>query len=463
MQNTPEILIVDELSADRQSLQKAFEAAGFKVTSCRNHARGVAAIRSATPSAMILGATLPDGCGMDLLSLPELAANTPPFIVIADQVGVQDVVDAMKAGALDVVERPLFAGHILSLMTKALTDRGISKPAPKAAEPASALSRPPIIGKSDALMKVIESMELVTRSNSATVLVQGESGTGKELIARAIHFDGPRSKERFLAINCATLTESLLEAELFGYEKGAFTGALETGKKGLFEAANGGTLFLDEIGDLASSLQAKLLRALQEGSFKRVGGIEDVHVDVRVIAATNRDLLEDTQTGRFRADLYYRLNVVPIEVPPLRARRSDITELALYFINRFADDLGKSIRTISVAAKDRLQNHPWPGNIRELRNVCEYAAIVCDQDVIETRHLTLPTPQADEAMKDSIPLGDRTLKGMESELIHTILNETHFNISRAASILGINRSTLYNKMKDYGLEREKCPRQRQTV
>ncbi|MCA9323157.1 MAG: sigma-54-dependent Fis family transcriptional regulator, partial [Planctomycetes bacterium] len=261
-----------------------------------------------------------------------------------------------------------------------------------------------------------------------------------------------------LAVNCATLTENLLEAELFGYEKGAFTGALATGKKGLFEAASGGTLFLDEVGELAPSLQARLLRVLQEGTFKRVGGVTDIQVDVRVIAATNRDLRSETAEGRFRADLFYRLSVVPVTVPPLRKRRSDIPVLCDHFLERFAQEMDKTIRGFSQAARERLQSWNWPGNVRELRNVCEYAVIVCDGEVIEARHLTLPDMQSTDEKRaggiDTLHLEDLSLKSMESELIRVVLEETRFNITRAATVLGINRSTLYNKMKDYGLQRD---------
>ena len=310
------------------------------------------------------------------------------------------------------------------------------------------------------MQKVMDQIDRVSRTPGTTVLIQGESGTGKELVARAVHFDGDRRNRPFMAINCAALNESILEAELFGYEKGAFTGANTTGKKGLFEAADGGTVFLDEIGEMSQPLQAKLLRVLQENSFKRGGGVHDVHVDIRVIAATNRDLWEEVTAGRFRKDFYFRLNVMPIRVPSLRERRQDIPELANYFLERFAESLRKNINGLSDEAQRVLLDHAWPGNVRELRNVCEYAVIVCDGSMIEPRHLALSElPAETVGVEDDggmvLPLKDWSIRSMEEELIRMVLSETRFNITRAARELGINRSTLYNKMRDYGLSRDR--------
>jgi transcriptional regulator with PAS, ATPase and Fis domain len=262
-----------------------------------------------------------------------------------------------------------------------------------------------------------------------------------------------------MAINCAALNENILEAELFGYERGAFTGAQAGGKQGLFEAADGGSVFLDEVGETAPALQAKLLRFLEESTFKRVGGIKDIRVDLRIIAATNRDLWEDVRSGSFRKDLFFRLNVMPIHVPSLRERSADILLLARHFLGRFAADLRKPVSTFSEEAEKLLLGHAWPGNIRELRNVCEYAVIVCDGHAVEARHIALNDEPAEsgaaadagDSQGSTLRLRDRTLRSAEEDLIKLVLGETRFNVTRAARLLGINRSTLYNKMKSFGL------------
>lgn len=407
---------------------------------------------------------LPDGTGLELLSDASRRGEAPVGMVIADHLDTRDIVEAMRRGAVDVLEKPVYAERIISLLQPALEKRRqTSRKTDSGPAPVSPLSRPPIVGGSLALKRVMDQVARVAGTPGTTVLIQGESGTGKELVARAIHFDGDRRDRPFMAINCAALNESILEAELFGYEKGAFTGANTTGKKGLFEAAHGGTVFLDEIGEMSTALQAKLLRILQESTFKRVGGIHDVTVDIRIIAATNRDLWDEVATGGFRKDLYFRLNVMPIRIPPLRERSEDTVELARHFLERFAEAMRKPIQGLSEEAERILSDHPWPGNVRELRNVCEYAVIVCDGSLIEPRHLSLtdlpaPENEAEGAEDESgpfLPLKSWSLKSMEEELIRMVLAETRFNITRAARELGINRSTLYNKMRDYGLSRDR--------
>ena len=464
MQVKPTLLIVDDDLSHSEELERAFRDEGFEVQSVQDCAHARAEIRRRPPTVLVTGSELADGRGMELLESEEIIENQTVTVVLVREPAIQDVVEAVNLGAIDVLEKPVFPGHLSGIIAKALTERSTLNTAKSQDIQVDALARPPIIGQSQKLQSLIDSLTLVTRAPKATVLIEGESGTGKELIARAIHYDGPRRHQPFLAVNCATLTENLLEAELFGYEKGAFTGALSSGKKGLFDAADGGTLFLDEVGELAPGLQARLLRVLQEGTIKRVGGVGDVRVDVRIIAATNRDLREEVSQSRFRADLFYRLNVVPVTVPPLRQRDGDIPELCRYFLDKFSIELGKNINGFSPEARTKLASYPWPGNVRELRNVCEYAAIVCDGDVIEIRHLIIPeveTPKSE--IKDVLPLADMSLRGMESELIRMVLSETRFNITRAANVLGINRSTLYNKMRDYGLERDERSRIRQSV
>jgi DNA-binding NtrC family response regulator len=474
----PFVVLADADLDHTEELRRLLAAEGCETQITMSVAETLAALRRRPPTALFLGQSLPDGQGIDLLDDDEVRAARCVCILLVDEAPVADVVEAIKRGALDVLEKPVFASQVARIVTHVAGTRRAESAATAASAAPDDLARPPIVGHSPAITQVMDALKLVTKAPKATVLIEGESGTGKELIARAVHFDSPRKDGPFMAVNCAALNENLLEAELFGHEKGAFTGALASGKKGLFEAAAGGTLFLDEIGELAPGMQAKLLRVIQEGTFKRVGGIADVRADVRIIAATNRDLRREVKEGRFRADLYYRLNVVPVRVPALRERLDDVAELSRFFIAKISAELGKKIKGVAPRALERLMAYDWPGNIRELRNVCEYAAIVCDGDLIETRHLTIPeselrptdrfTPADEDDTVTPEPQTsdggrDLSLRSMESELIRTVLNETRFNISRAASVLGINRSTLYNKMRDLGMHPPARPKLRQSV
>jgi two-component system response regulator AtoC len=372
-----------------------------------------------------------------------------PVLVVMRGPRAEEVAKVMRAGADEIVDAPYDPDQVLDAVETLLR---VYRAASGRTEGRGGAARPLIVGSSPCLECVLAVVERVAKTRNTTVLIQGESGTGKELIARAIHHDGARRDRPFMAINCAALNESILEAEIFGYEKGAFTGANASGKKGLFEAADGGTLFLDEIGEMTQGLQAKLLRVLQENSFKRVGGVADVRVDVRIIASTNRDLRDEVRKGTFRSDLFFRLNVMPIRVPPLRERKEDIPEVAGHFLSRFAAEMGKRVSGFSTEALRLLTNHSWPGNIRELRNVCEYAVIVCDGEYVEPRHLSIAEAEP-AGGGDVLALKDRSIRTMEQELIKVVLAETRFNISRAARTLGINRSTLYNKMRDLGFSR----------
>ncbi len=458
MSNKNSILIVEPQADLRQELMESLNAEGFRVVSAGDLQTARRLLSSQPVDAVVTELRLPDGGGLDLIREVSRRPDAPVVAAISDYPDTREVVEAMRCGALDVVEKPVYVERLTHLIQSGLDARkGANQ---KKAPAVDQLSRPPIVGDSPELQKVMDHIDRVSRTPGTTVLIQGESGTGKELVARAVHFDGDRRNRPFMAINCAALNESILEAELFGYEKGAFTGANTTGKKGLFEAADGGTVFLDEIGEMSQPLQAKLLRVLQENSFKRVGGVHDVHVDIRVIAATNRDLWEEVTAGRFRKDFYFRLNVMPIRVPSLRERRQDIPELASYFLERFAESLRKNISGLSDDAQRVLLDHAWPGNVRELRNVCEYAVIVCDGSMIEPRHLALSElPMESVGVEDDggmvLPLKDWSIRSMEEELIRMVLSETRFNITRAARELGINRSTLYNKMRDYGLSRDR--------
>lgn len=304
------------------------------------------------------------------------------------------------------------------------------------------------------LSELVMRIDRVALAARTTVLIQGESGAGKELVARAIHELSSRRGGPFVALNCAALTEGLLEAELFGYGPGAFTGGDPRGRTGLLEAAEGGTLVFDEIGELAPALQAKLLRALQERAYRRVGETLERPFDVRIVAATHRDLAREVAQGRFREDLFYRLNVLSLGVPPLRARTEDVLPLARRFLARAAAEFGTGARELSGAALAALERHPWPGNVRELEHAVQRAALLSNGPTIEPAHLELgPTAPggAPLAQVDVLPLGDRSLRAVEQTLIRRVLEESSGNRSRAASVLGINRTTLYAKLKAYGI------------
>jgi two-component system response regulator AtoC len=318
-----------------------------------------------------------------------------------------------------------------------------------------------LLGRSPAMRDIYRTIRQLSRSASTTVLIEGESGTGKELIARAIHYTSSRREEPFVAVNCAALTETLLEAELFGYEKGAFTGAAATGKIGLFEAADGGTIFLDEIGEMGFELQAKLLRVLQDKKFMRVGGTENISVDVRVIASTNRKLQERVREGSFRHDLYFRLKVVTITAPPLRERKEDILPLAKHFLDLFSRQFSRQVGGFSPEAEKFLLSYPWPGNVRELRNIVESSVILETGEVISARHLQLDaarladeprrTGHADAPAAPAEGPDDRTIAAVERRHILRVLNETMWQRGQAADILGIHRTTLANKIREYGI------------
>jgi transcriptional regulator with PAS, ATPase and Fis domain len=304
-----------------------------------------------------------------------------------------------------------------------------------------------ILGESRAIRDVLAAVERVAATPRTTVLVSGESGVGKELVARAIHERSRRAAKPFVAVNCAALSGELLEAELFGYEGGAFTGARPKGSPGLFAAADGGTLLLDEIGELELELQAKLLRVLQERVYRRVGGDADLPLDVRIIASTNRDLPAMVAAGSFREDLFYRLNVMSVRVPPLRERASDVAGLAAHFLDHFAREFGRTFRPLGAETLVALERHSWPGNVRELANAIERAALLAPADELEIEHL-LPAPARVPA---AFAAEERTIKGVEKALILRVLEESEGNRSRAARVLGVNRATLYNKLRTYGI------------
>ena len=373
-----------------------------------------------------------------------------PVIVLTGHGSIDAAVDAMRNGAYDFLTKPLNLDHLSLIVKKALKNRELSLQHKQLQEELeSRHSFDKMIGKSSEMQRVFDLVKKVAPSK-ASVLITGESGVGKELVADAIHNLSPRKNNSFVKVHCAALTESLLESELFGHEKGAYTGA-DSLVKGRFELAHGGTIFLDEIGEINQTVQVKILRVLQEKKFERVGGSQTIEVDVRIVAATNRDLEAEVKAGRFREDLFYRLNVIHIHVPPLKERKDDIPLLIASFVQRFAEENGKKIKGIESKARSALYKYDWPGNIRQLQNCIESAVVMCGGEEITLDDLPPSISQASSESQIMIPSGI-TLAEAEKMLIQQNLAALKGNKSKTAEVLGIGRKTLHRKLADYGLE-----------
>ena len=383
-------------------LRHALEAHGHAVVEARDEPEAVQQLRQARPVVVLTDLKLPVGDGFGVLRAAKELDPELQVVVMTAYGSIQDAVTAMKEGAMDFLAKPIDPDHLLLMVERAIAQRRIlTEYILLKEELADRRGAPRIIGEDPKLRQVSQQLHRAAATD-ATVLLEGESGTGKELFARALHVLSPRNDGPFVAINCAAIPETLLETELFGYEKGAFTGAAAR-KPGRFELAHRGTLFLDEIGDLPLALQAKILRALEEKQFERVGGTQSLHVDVRVVAATNRELKQRVAERQFREDLYFRLSVFPIQIPPLRERTDDILILARHFVEKFCRDLNKKELTLAPAAIDELQAYPWPGNVRELQNCIERAVILTEGDAIHARHLSLSFRQAAAARRRPAP------------------------------------------------------------
>ena len=445
-------------------LRLALEAHGHSVIEARNEPEAVQALRTVRPAVVLSDLRLPEGDGFGVLRAAKELDPELPVVVMTAYSTVQDAVRAIKDGALDFLAKPVDPDHLLLMVERALSQRRMATENILLKEELAARrGAPQIIGEDPKLKQVTMSLHRAAATD-ATVLLEGESGTGKELFARALHALSPRADGPFVAINCAAIPETLLETELFGHEKGAFTGAA-TRKLGKFELAHRGTLFLDEIGDLPLALQAKILRALEEKRFERLGGTVSLQVDVRVVAATNRHLKAAVAARQFREDLYFRLSVFPITIPPLRERTDDILMLAKHFIERFSRDLKKKPLTLAQSAIQELQAYRWPGNVRELQNCIERAVILTEGDTIHARHLNLsfrdaaPIVAADDGPWASIDLSGtlaeasrRVLAEVERRKIEQTLKEAGGNRGRAAEMLQVSYKTLIMRLKEYGLE-----------
>ena len=459
----PIVFVVDDDPSMRDSLSNLLRSAGLNVQTFASAQEFLAGYRSKPPCCLVLDVHLPGSSGLDLQE--ELARNGAqlPIVFITGHGDIPMTVRAMKAGAIEFLTKPCRDEDLLRAVEEAIhRSLPVERVRISAAETPHGdgdlrrTSFPEIVGHSAALRRVLKAIETVAPVDS-TVLIHGETGTGKELVARAIHRGSRRTSSPFVKFNCAAIPPDLLQSELFGHERGAFTGAL--GRRiGRFELAHRGTVFLDEIGDLPLDLQPKLLRVLQEREFERVGSNQPIPVDVRILAATSRDLKRDVAAGAFRADLFYRLNVFPIEVPPLRERREDIPALTEYFVERHAKKAGKRIVRIDAGTMERLRAHVWPGNIRELQNVIERAVIVCEAGTLSVDEEWLTRAAAPESSQSVA--GDRALARLrperERELIEAVLTETRGRVSGrsgAATKLGIPRQTLESKMASLGIDR----------
>jgi DNA-binding NtrC family response regulator len=462
----PPVLLVEDKDSLRVMLRLALEAQGHTVVEARDQPEAAAALLTTQFGVVLTDLRLTVGDGFGVLRAAKDIDLELPVIVMTAFGSIQDAVAAMKEGALDFLAKPVDPDHLLLMVERALVQRRLATENILLKEElAQRRGAPQIVGQDAALKHVTLQLHRAAATD-ITVLLEGESGTGKELFARALHALSPRADGPFVAINCAAIPENLLETELFGYEKGAFTGAAAR-KPGKFELAHHGTLFLDEIGDLPLALQAKILRALEEKRFERVGGTMPLQVDVRIVAATNRNLKAAVAAHQYREDLYFRLSVFPIMIPPLRDRAADIPMLAKYFIERFCRDVNKQAMMLAPSAAAELSTYPWPGNVRELQNCIERAVILTEGDTIHARHLNLsfrevaaaPLAGADDGPWAQIDLSGtlaeatrRVLTEVERRKIDQALQEAGGNRGRAAELLQVSFKTFVGKLKDYGFD-----------
>jgi len=446
-------------------LRLALEAQDLTVIEARDEIEAAAALQSARPGVVLSDLRLPNGDGFGVLRVAKELDPELPVIVMTAFGSIQDAVAAMKEGALDFLAKPVDPDHLLLMVERALAQRRLATENILLKEElATKRGAPQIVGEDPRLKQVSVALQRAAGTDT-TVLLEGESGTGKELFARTLHALSPRSEGPFVAINCAAIPETLLETELFGHEKGAFTGAANR-KPGKFELAHRGTLFLDEIGELPLALQAKILRALEEKRFERVGGTSLLQVDVRVVAATNRNLKAAVAARQFREDLFFRLSVFPITIPPLRERQSDIPMLAKYFIDRFCRDLNKKSLSLLQSATDELLSYPWPGNVRELQNCIERAVILTEGDAIHARHLSLSfrdSPQVSTPVDDNpwsrIDLSGtmaaataRVVAEVERRKLQQALADAGGNKAKAAETLQLGFKSFTAKLREYGID-----------
>lgn len=444
------ILIVDDEEGMRDSLHKLLSRDGYQLITASNGLQALQELQNNQVDLVLLDIMMPGIDGLETLKKIKVIKPETLVIMITGYGTIESAVTAMKYGAKDYITKPFTVQNLRNVLEECFESLEANREKDLLHQPRTAFGE--IIGESPAMKRVIATLSKVVETD-ATVLILGESGTGKELFAKAIHYYGPRKEKPFVSLNCAAIPESLLESELFGYEKGAFTGAVSQ-HIGLFEQAEGGTLFLDEIGDMALSTQAKILRVLEERELTRIGGTTPIKINVRIVAATNKNLLEAVNEGTFREDLYYRLNVVPITLPPLRERLEDLSLLVKHFLLKYGADYNKPIKTISPALLKSFKEYQWPGNVRELRNIIERLVVLGEQDFNFKDYIIEANQVLQETVADQIlPLNK--LKGMQDKeecaMIAAALEKARWNKKRAAELLKISRKSLYDKMAKYNL------------
>jgi len=445
------ILIVEDEDKLRRVIELQLKAAGFDVDQAGSAEEGLKLAERA--DLILTDLRLPGMTGIELLTKIRLESSRTPVVVMTAFGTIENAVEAMKAGAVDFLPKPFSLDHLMAVVEKALEVRSLRDENQKLREELGwRYEFDNLVGRSPAMREIFATVNRVAPTR-ATVLLAGESGVGKDMIARAIHQHSPRATRPFVKINCTAIPENLMESELFGYEKGAFTGA-NTTKLGKFEQADTGTVFLDEIGDVPPAIQVKLLRILQEREFERLGSNKVKHIDVRVLAATNVDLRAALEQGTFREDLYYRLNVLPIDIPPLRERKEDIPFLAEHFVRKFMKDVDGRIESISEAAIQKLLQYHWPGNVRELENVIERSMVLSQGPVLDPEDIKMDNaPRRSHAAVDAqfLPEG-MTLDQFEQSIIREALNRANGNKSQAARLLGLTRNALRYRLAQMGIE-----------
>jgi len=455
------ILVIDDEKLLRWSLEQNLSKEGYTVITAEKGLEGLALFKEECPDITFLDIHLPDVSGVTILEgIKDI--NPSALVVMITAFGdIQTAVKTIKLGAYDFLEKPFNMDKLKILVQKALETVSLRKEVSQLKSHLyTKYGFDNIIGKSEEMQKVFDIIKKIARSDATTVLLQGESGTGKDLAAKVIHYQSKRYDKPFMEINCTALPETLIESELFGHEKGAFTDAKIT-KKGLFELADGGTIYLDEIGDMKPNTQAKLLKVLETKSFKRIGGTKDIEIDVRIIAATNKDLALEVKNGNFREDLYYRLKVIPVVMPPLRDRKDDILLLAKYFIDEFNKEFKKNVKGITKETEKCFLEYHWPGNVRELKNVIERAMILESEEYILPEHLPIELTYKEIPIQNiggidiKLPPDGLDIEEVEKELIRQALDRTKGNQTKAARLLNLTRDTLRYRMQKFGFLPEK--------
>jgi len=458
---TGKVLVVDDDRFVRMALTEALKSWGYDVVEADTVASARKAFEDEEPAIVLLDIDLPDGSGLDVLS--DIKAQSPETIavMITGNVDVENTVTALRRGAHDFIGKPVRVEELRVTLRNASETRTLRREVKQVrGESKRKFNFSEIIGESEAMHKAMELARRVASSDVNSILLNGETGTGKDLFARAIHYASERADAPYLAINCAALPANLIESELFGYEKGAFTDA-KSKKEGLFEQAYGGTIFLDEIGEMDVSLQAKLLRVLEEATFRRVGGLKDIKLDARIIAASNRNLKQESENGNFRLDLYFRLSIIQVDIPPLRDRGNDVILLAKHYIERAnLKRRGVALRGLSPEVERLFKHYSWTGNVRELRNVIERASILEDGDTVTAAHMPADMlamnggKGAGSTSGFNLPSDGVSLESVEFELAKQAIERTHGNLTRAAKLLHISRDQLRYKLRKAGYESE---------